>query len=643
VDAYLALVGKREVRRYEQRPIPDEVMSTILEAGRATGSSRNRQPWRFIVVTDPAHLRAVGALAARPANVELAPAAVVVAMLNPRAAFDAGRAAQNMMVAAWSLGVGSCPNTPTDEAALKRLLGLPDDAIIPTILSLGYPAADEPRPRPTADARKVLGRVNRLPLAEVVHRETYRPRGPQSGMALLAVLVILMVVSTVAASLIWSMDQQQARAGNRLRAVAALAAAEAGMHRALAALESSAPDGGLGRSWRPAAYSEEFQSGSLRGRFVFSIADQPGGAVAITSQGEIAGVTRRVRARVYLASSSMLAALYGAGLARIEKPPAQMIITTYGPIAAHQPWVHAAFGGGLAFGTTEAVINDPGAIFTVGPGPVDAPGLAGSLSAPPEPARLVLPRGVDLSVGAERRTVSAVDLRVMGVRIDPRVVWTEPFPQAPEIDRGFMQALAAGHAGNAALNEAAGKHFGDETLMSKRDSLYTEAQFAQIQTYLQTRPRSAAVFHGAVYVTGPVVFPENQRVMILDGSLVAEGTVRLRWGASVEIVHSAASRALPGLVALQQGVAGQGSLIVSQSARLRVHGLVHADGAIDVWEGARVDIVGAVASTNPDLSFRNLGGLVVIRYDPAILGTPGLLVGDDGPVIAWIASWEELP
>jgi len=643
VDAYLALVGKREVRRYEPRPIPDEVMARILEAGRATGSSRNRQPWRFIVVTDRARLRAVGALSARPANVELAPAAVIVAMLNPRAAFDAGRAAQNMMVAAWALDVGTCPNTPTDEAALKQLLGLPDDAIVPTILSLGYPAPDEPRPRPTADPAKVLARINRLPLAEVVHREAFRPRGAQSGMALLAVLVILMVVTTVAASLIWSMDQQQARAGNRLRAVAALAAAEAGMHRALAALESSAPDGrGLGRGWRPTDYTEEFQSGPLRGRFILSITDQPGGALAITSQGEIAGVTRRVRARVYLASPSMLAALYGAGLARIEKPPAQLIITTYGPIA-NQPWVHMAAGGGVTFGTTEAVINDPAARFVIGPGPIDAPGLAGSLSAQTEPARLVLPRGVDLTVGAEQRTVSAADLGVMGVRVDPRVVWTETFPQAPEIDRRFMQALAAGHSGNAALNDAAGKHLGDNALMTKRDSLYTEAQFAQLQIYLQTRPRSAATFHGVVYVTGPVALPENQRITILDGTLIAEGTVRLRWGASLEIIHSAATRALPGLIALQQGVAGQGALIVSQSARLRVHGLVHTDGTIDVWEGARVDVVGAVASTDPDLSFRNLGGSVVIRYDPAILGTPGLVVGDDGPVIAWVASWEELP
>lgn len=175
MDAYLAVVGKREVRRYEERPIPEDVLTRILEAGRAAGSSRNRQPWRFIIVTDRGRLREVAALVSRPANVERCAAAIVIAMLNPRGAFDAGRAAQNIMIAAWTLGIGTCPNTPADEPALKRLLRLPDDAIVPTVLSAGYPAPGEPRPRWKADAVNVLARINRLPLADLVHREAFRP------------------------------------------------------------------------------------------------------------------------------------------------------------------------------------------------------------------------------------------------------------------------------------------------------------------------------------------------------------------------------------------------------------------------------------------------------------------------------------
>jgi nitroreductase len=173
MEAYLTIVGKREVRRYERRPIPDEVLTKILDAGRASGSSRNRQPWRFVVVTDPARLRELGGVVSRPSNVADCAAAIVVVLTNVRAAFDGGRTAQNMMLAAWDLGIGSCPNTPTDDAALRRVLALPDDAAVPTILSMGYPAPGERRPRPGANPDGVLARINRLPLSDLVSRDTF--------------------------------------------------------------------------------------------------------------------------------------------------------------------------------------------------------------------------------------------------------------------------------------------------------------------------------------------------------------------------------------------------------------------------------------------------------------------------------------
>jgi nitroreductase len=174
MDAYLAIIGKREVRRYQDRPIPDAVMTQILEAGRASGSSRNRQPWRFVVITDRARLREVSARMARPANVSDCAAAIIVAVATARSAFDGGRTAQNMMLAAWTLGIGTCPNTPMDEAGLKAALGLPEDMAIPTVLSLGYPAPGERRPRRRADPAGVLQRINRLPLGDLVYRERYR-------------------------------------------------------------------------------------------------------------------------------------------------------------------------------------------------------------------------------------------------------------------------------------------------------------------------------------------------------------------------------------------------------------------------------------------------------------------------------------
>ncbi|MBI3016020.1 MAG: nitroreductase family protein [Candidatus Tectomicrobia bacterium] len=173
MEAYLAIVSKREVRDYLPDPIREEEMNQILEAGRASGSSRNRQHWRFILMRDRKRLRELSVLVTRPANLTGCAAAIVVVLTNPRAQFDAGRAAQNMMLAAWSLGIGSCPNTPADEPGLKTALRVPGEAGIPTIISLGYPAPGAPRPRPRAKPEEVLARIDRLPLKDLVYREVY--------------------------------------------------------------------------------------------------------------------------------------------------------------------------------------------------------------------------------------------------------------------------------------------------------------------------------------------------------------------------------------------------------------------------------------------------------------------------------------
>lgn len=76
---------------------------------------------------------------------------------------------------------------------------------------------------------------------------------------------------------------------------------------------------------------------------------------------------------------------------------------------------------------------------------------------------------------------------------------------------------------------------------------------------------------------------------------------------------------------------------------MRAHGLVYASRVIDFGEDAVVDIVGAIAGADRGLSIRTLAATLIVRYDPAVLGTPGLRVLPDAPVVAWIALWEELP
>jgi nitroreductase len=167
MDAYLAVVSKREVRAYADRPLTDEHIRRILEAGRLTGSSRNRQPWRFVVLDEVADRAAETVYA--PGNVRGATLVVAIVMRpGGQAGFDAGRAAQNMMLAAWSDGIGSCPNGVADPDALGRLLGLSDDERVMIVLSFGYPA--RPREPERHSAEEWLERADRKPFDEVVER-----------------------------------------------------------------------------------------------------------------------------------------------------------------------------------------------------------------------------------------------------------------------------------------------------------------------------------------------------------------------------------------------------------------------------------------------------------------------------------------
>ena len=165
MDAYLAVVSKREVRDYLARPLEPEVERKILDAGRVAGSARNRQPWTFIVVRDDEAVEAVAESVYEAQNVRGA-AFVVAILMNGGAGIDAGRAAQNMMLAAWALGVGSCPNGIADRIGLNRALRLDDEDKVVAVLSFGYPAkrSDPSRRSP----EEWVERARRKPFDEVV-------------------------------------------------------------------------------------------------------------------------------------------------------------------------------------------------------------------------------------------------------------------------------------------------------------------------------------------------------------------------------------------------------------------------------------------------------------------------------------------
>lgn len=168
MDTFLAIASVRAVRAYADRPLDDQLLDHILQAGRATGSSQNRQPWRFIAVTSRHRLDQLSAAVYAPDNVSDCAAAIAIVVPSAAHGFDAGRAAQNMILAAWNAGVGSCPNGVKDRERAAHLLELTGEQVISTILSFGYPRTPLDPAGKAPDG--LLERIERKPLGQLVTR-----------------------------------------------------------------------------------------------------------------------------------------------------------------------------------------------------------------------------------------------------------------------------------------------------------------------------------------------------------------------------------------------------------------------------------------------------------------------------------------
>ena len=168
MDAFLAIASRREVRDYTSDPVSEEALQRILEAGRIAGSGRNWQPCRFIVIETRGVLDALAPAVSRSTNLLWAPLAVAIVVSGPGPlAFDGGRAAQNMMLAAWNDGIGGCPNGITDEPLAREVLAIEPESKIQTVISFGHPLPEREKP----DARSPeewLARAKRLSLDELV-------------------------------------------------------------------------------------------------------------------------------------------------------------------------------------------------------------------------------------------------------------------------------------------------------------------------------------------------------------------------------------------------------------------------------------------------------------------------------------------
>ncbi|HZR40423.1 MAG TPA: nitroreductase family protein [Ktedonobacteraceae bacterium] len=167
------LRGLRSVRQFLPDALPQEVIDTLLDVARWSGSARNLQPWEFVVIREREMLRALAQCEGSAKHLADAALGIVLVMAgNPdfieQETFDEGKVSERIMLAAEAYDVGSCIGWFKGDGRrdAKTLLGIPQQRLVRTVISLGYPDEEARRARPkVASARK--------PLSAIVHFERY--------------------------------------------------------------------------------------------------------------------------------------------------------------------------------------------------------------------------------------------------------------------------------------------------------------------------------------------------------------------------------------------------------------------------------------------------------------------------------------
>src|SRR5258708_37078298 len=142
-----AIRTKRAIRKFQDAPLSDDLIKSILNAGRRSQSSKNEQTWQFIAIRDKKFLKDLSQCGQYAGH--LAGAALGVAILTPepegkfQIMFDAGQAAAFMQLAAWEQGVGSVPASIYEPERARAILGFPDEWHLRIALSFGYPLEEE--------------------------------------------------------------------------------------------------------------------------------------------------------------------------------------------------------------------------------------------------------------------------------------------------------------------------------------------------------------------------------------------------------------------------------------------------------------------------------------------------------------------
>ena len=163
MDTFNCIRTRREIREYLDKPIPVESLKRILEAGRLSPSSKNSQPWHFVVIENKETLGKIASLTPTGAHLARAPLAIAVLMDGAKLPeVDGARAIQNMVLEGWDLGIGACWITNFYEDAVKDILGAPQSMKLVSVIPFGYPT------EPKAHGKKI-----RKPLDQIVSHEKF--------------------------------------------------------------------------------------------------------------------------------------------------------------------------------------------------------------------------------------------------------------------------------------------------------------------------------------------------------------------------------------------------------------------------------------------------------------------------------------
>lgn len=156
----------RQARQFRPDPVPDDVLNELLEIARWTGSSRNTQPWHFVVITDKEQLRRISQIRPPINWVADAPLGIAIVLNGANAAseaYDEGRVSERLLIGARILGLGGGTAWFGDagqQQQAKEILGIPAERTARSVVAIGYPTTTrDARPNPVAGGRKPLPEI----------------------------------------------------------------------------------------------------------------------------------------------------------------------------------------------------------------------------------------------------------------------------------------------------------------------------------------------------------------------------------------------------------------------------------------------------------------------------------------------------